>query len=269
MSDPLAQFQVFDGHFHDMLPVEVGEDGGAPGDEEDAPPDARFLHVQVEGEEVEGEAGGEDLAIEPDDEAEHGAFEALEEVDGLEEDDVGAEGEGGDVEVVDAVGDDSGIIGEGAHHGLGERIEDHAASDHHEDSDFAGGLEGFLDAVGLVGPVVLASEGEDGDVEADGGQEDDLLDARGDAVGGDAFVTEHTDKPGDDEDADGNGDHVEAGGKALFGDVSVDLGGNQEGGGGIGPELGFGKLVEEVKHPEELDDNGGQGDALDTHGGNA
>ena len=44
-------------------PEEVGDDGGAPSDEEHAPPDAVFLHVQLEGEQVENQQGSNRLSF--------------------------------------------------------------------------------------------------------------------------------------------------------------------------------------------------------------
>src|SRR5262249_43871644 len=105
--------------------------GGAPVHEANAPPDAPKSPGQCESEQMKYYERGGDLAVDAYPEAVHGFLEALKHVDGLEEDHVGAQGEGGDAQVVGAAADDFGVAGEPGHHVASEQIEQAAACDHH------------------------------------------------------------------------------------------------------------------------------------------
>src|SRR4030095_3057880 len=82
-------------------------------------------------------------------------------------------------------------------------------------SIFECGRPGLLDAIQSAGSEVLSREGERRDVQADRGQEDDLLDSGGDPIGGDALGRESIGEPGDDENAQCDRHHIQAGRETL------------------------------------------------------
>lgn len=53
--------------------------------------------------------------------------------------------------------------------------------------------------------MILADNAERGGIQADGGLEGDLLDARGDAAGSDGFLSKVLHEPCDDEDGESGG----------------------------------------------------------------
>ncbi len=117
-----------------------------------------------------------------------------------------------------------------------------------------------------AGAVILPDEAEDGGVQADGGHEHDLLDARGDAARGDGLFTEVFHEPGDDENAERNGEHVEHRGHALRQDAAQR--------GGVGAEVTPRQRATEFRGNDmprkpsaasHLDDDGGERDARHTH----
>lgn len=200
---------------HHSSGIEQRNDHRRPVDGEDPPPDAVQLPAEDAREEIEKDERRESLAIGADHKREVRLFEALQSgYDGIE-DHIGPIDPDRDVQVVDADRHHLRVLREQRDERLGEKIgHRHAQGDHHESVAHHGAID-LAAALEVSRAVALGDQSEGGRGEADRRQHSDLVHPGHDAVGRDRRFAEGGDEIGDDEDPHRDGEHIEAGRKAL------------------------------------------------------
>ena len=92
--------------------------------------------------------------------------------------------------------DHHGIVGKESHQWLGKKEAKETAENHHHQAIFHGGVPSFTNPIELLRSVVLAGKGKNGDIQADGREQNDLLDSRRNSVSGNSRSTELANEEG-------------------------------------------------------------------------
>ncbi len=114
-----------------------------------------------------------------------------------------------------ADGDGFLIIREKPHQRRAKEEHQHRSHRHDDRSEANTEAIGFAHAVELLCAVILADDRERGDRKPDRGEESDLLDPGGNAIGGDGGLSEGADEISDNENPEADGRQVQAGRQGL------------------------------------------------------